>query len=70
MSEILTLKDSVVTLGIDIAKKVFYLVDFNELGKKVFVAKLTRDEMLPFFIHNSDLCKQIIITMEACSGSN
>jgi transposase len=54
------------TIGIDIAKRVFYLHGENEFGKVVLREKLTRERLLPF-LANHPACT---IAIEAGSGAH
>jgi transposase len=56
----------ITTIGLDIAKNVFYLVGLNEAGKRVLKKRLRRAEMLSYMAQ-LPACP---IGLEACAGSS
>ncbi len=54
------------TVGIDIAKTVFHLVDVDEKGSVVVKKKFSRPQLL---VYTANL-KAEVIGMEACSGAH
>lgn len=53
-------------IGIDLGKHCFYLHGQDELGREVFRKKLSRLQMMKFFV-NQPTCT---VVMEACAGSH
>lgn len=54
------------TIGIDLAKNVFFVVALDQRGKQVRRKKLRRNEVLPFLAN----FPEAVIAMEACSGAH
>jgi transposase len=54
------------TIGLDIAKGVFHLVELDHHGKQLHRKKLRRSQMHQFFVQHA-LC---VIAMEGCAGSH
>jgi transposase len=62
--------NNIKTIGIDLAKEIFYLHAVDKSGSEVFKKKLSRKKFIEF-MNNLDCDKSnIIIGMEACSGAN
>lgn len=53
-------------VGIDLAKNVFQLHGADKAGKRLWVKKLSRKQVLPFFAN----LPQCTVAMEACGGSH
>jgi len=53
------------TFGIDLAKRIFHIVQLDHNGKKVLSLKLDRNKMHEFI---TKIPKKSVIAMEACSG--
>lgn len=58
--------ENVKTIGVDLAKNVFFIHGVDDRGKTVLKKKLSRDQMLPFFRN----LKPCVLGMEAGGGSN
>ena len=58
--------NKVTTVGIDLAKSVFYLHGVDEHGKIIFRKRFARSKVMPFLAHLSPC----LIGMEACSGAH
>jgi transposase len=56
----------VITIGLDIAKNVFYAHGADERGGAVFSRKLSRGKLLDFFARQP----ACLVAMEACSGAH
>lgn len=56
----------VCTIGIDLAKNVFYIHGFDRYGKSILKEKLSRAKVLPFFANLSPC----LVGMEAGGGSH
>jgi len=56
----------ITTIGIDLAKNIFYIHGVNSRGKTVLGKKLRRGKVLPFFAN----LKPCLVGMEAGGGSN
>lgn len=56
----------VITIGIDIAKRIFQIHGVDKNGKTVLKKKLMRDQVLSFMA-NLPKC---LVGMEACGGAN
>ena len=56
----------VITIGLDIAKKVFHAHGADERGAIVFIRKLTRGKLLDFFA-TQPTC---VVALEACGGAH
>ena len=54
------------TIGIDLAKDVFFIVVLDQRGKQVRRKKLRRREVLPFLANYPEA----VVAMEACSGAH
>src|SRR5690554_8222290 len=54
------------TIGIDLAKTVFFVVVLDQRGKQARRKKLRRSEVLPFLANYPEA----MIAMEACSGAH
>ena len=54
------------TIGLDLAKSVFYVHGVDKLGKTVMAKKLSRAKVLPFLAN----LKPCVVGMEAGGGSN
>jgi transposase len=60
------MKQSVYTVGIDLAKKIFHLVGTDTTGKIVWRKRLTRNALVPFMAQ----LPPVTIGMEACGGAH
>lgn len=62
--------NNISTIGIDLAKEIFYLHGVDKKGVEVFRKKLSRKKLIEF-MSNLDCDKsKVTIGMEACSGAN
>jgi transposase len=60
------MKQTVSTVGIDLAKKIFHLVGTDTTGKIVWRKRLTRHALAPFMAQ----LPPVTIGMEACGGAH
>src|SRR5690554_3010450 len=58
--------DKHMTIGIDLAKSVFFVVALNPSGKQLQRKKLRRTQVLPYLANQP----QCVVAMEACSGAH
>jgi transposase len=60
------MQQTVSTVGIDLAKKIFHLVGADTTGKMVWRKRLTRYALVPFMAQ----LPPVTIGMEACGGAH
>lgn len=58
--------DDIKFIGLDIAKNVFHAVGLNAKGKQVFRKKLSRKQLLSYFVNS----KPCLVSMEGCASSH
>ena len=56
----------ITTVGLDLAKNVFHIVGLNREGREVLKKRLTRAQVLKYFV-NTPRC---VIAMEACASAH
>ena len=56
----------ITTIGLDIAKNVFHVVELDQHGKQILRKKLRRSQLMRFFVQHP-VC---MVAMEACGGSH